>query len=224
MKRLCLAILSLLWIVYGADAKGSHQLGLMPSLNVNLKLPRDWSLNFKAESRQALYQGDFDFDYLLTDLSMVASTRIRIHATLGGGYLTRITPDDTRHRAIQQVSFSRRYEFFRLAHRVSTDQTFSKLRSPEFRFRYRITSEIPLEGRTLDPKEFFLKFSNEYLNAFQSREYDLEIRTAAYLGYALNPLAKLELGIDYRIDSFLNTPPRNRYWVGFNFYQSIPER
>lgn len=223
MKRLCLALLSLFWVAYGADAQGSHQLGLMPSLNVNLKLPRDWSLNFKAESRQSLYQGDFDFDYLLTDLSLVASTRIRINTTLGGGYLTRIAPDDTRHRAIQQISFSRRYEFFRLAHRVSADQTFGKLRSPEFRFRYRITSEIPLEGRTLDPREFFLKISNEYLNAFQSGEYDLEIRTAAYVGYAINPFAKLEMGIDYRADSFLSDSPRNRYWLGLNFFQSLGE-
>ncbi|NCU31381.1 MAG: DUF2490 domain-containing protein, partial [Candidatus Moranbacteria bacterium] len=203
-------------------AQSSNQLGILPSLNINKRLPKDWSLNFKAESRQKLYQDNFNYDYLLTDVSIIVANRIRLNTVLAGGYLVRITPDEVKHRTIQQVSITQRHEFFRLAHRLSMDQTLSNLEDTEFRFRYRVSSEIPLEGLTLDPKEFFLKVSNEYLNSLQGKDYDLEIRGAAFLGYALTSNSKMELGLDYRADSFIINNLRNRFWLGINFFQNIP--
>jgi len=40
-------------------------------------------------------------------------------------------------------------------------------------------------------------------------------------GYEFSPSNKLELGLDYRLDSFLNDKTRNRFWIGINFYQRI---
>jgi hypothetical protein len=199
----------------------SFQLGALPSLNFNAKLPKDWSLNFKAESRQALYNENFDYDYLRTDISLGGGKKIGINTTLSMAYLMRIDNNSISHRAIQQLSFVRRYTGFRLSHRIAADQTFSKHESTEIRLRYRLSSEIPLQGQSLDPKEFFLKLSNEYLNAFERDDYDLEIRLAAFIGYALSATSKLEIGFDNRLDSFILNGTRNRLWIGINFYQAL---
>ncbi len=213
----------LLLFLCGSDAftQGNASLGLLPSVNINKKLQRDWSLNFKAESRQALFHDGFAYDYLLTDLSLAAATKTGINTTVAAGYLIRLDGEAARHRAFQQLSIVRRYTFFRLSHRFSSDQTFQKDQNTEYRLRYRISSEIPLAGRSVDPGEFFLKINNEYLNSIEGKEYDLEIRGATFIGYAITPSNKLELGLDYRIDSFLDGLPRNRFWVGVNFYQSL---
>jgi hypothetical protein len=204
-----------------AQAQASHQLGLLPSINLNKKLPKDWSLNFKAESRQSMYRGGFDYEYLLTDVALVAAKKIGINTSAAAGYLMRIDAEGVRHRAIQQISFVKRYAGFRLSHRVSADQTFENGDAPEYRLRYRLSSEVPLQGLSLDPKEFFLKLSNEYLGSMQHDDLDLEIRAAAFIGYAISPKQKLELGLDYRLDSFIHGQARNRYWIGLNFYQSL---
>jgi hypothetical protein len=199
----------------------------LPSLNLNKKLPKDWSVNFKAESGHRLSNGnfnskiDFDYDYLLTDLSLIFAKKIGINASVAGGYLIRINNENISNRAIQQISFIKRYPAFRLSHRISADQTFRAESNTEFRFRYRLSSEIPLEGQTLDPKEFFIKTNNEYLNSFHGETYDLEVRIAGFLGYAFSPKSKFEFGLDYRIDSFIENNTRNRIWLGLNFYQSL---
>lgn len=202
-------------------AQSSYQFGLLPSLNINKKLQKDWSLHFKAESRQALINGDFNYEYLLTDLSLIAATKIGINTTIAGGYLMRIDEDQIKNRVIQQISYVKRYPGFRLSHRISADQTFQQDDQTEVRLRYRLSSEIPLSGQSLDPGEFFLKVNNEYLNSFQGDEYDLELRFAAFLGYAPGLANKLEIGVDYRLDSFIDHNPRNRFWISLNFFQTI---
>ncbi len=213
----------LLLLIWGSNAftQSNALIGLLPSVNINKKLQRDWSLNFKAESRQALFHDGFAYDYLLTDLSLAAATKTGINTTIAAGYLIRLDGEAVRHRAFQQLSIVKRYSYFRLSHRFSSDQTFQQGDDAEYRLRYRITSEIPLEGRTVDPGEFFLKLNNEYLNSLEGKEYDLEIRGATFIGYAISSLSKLELGLDYRIDSFLGGLPRNRFWIGVNYYHSI---
>jgi hypothetical protein len=201
-------------------AQSSYELGVLPSVNFNKKLPKDYSVNFKTESRQSLFKEEFSYDYLLTDISLGVSKRVGINTTVSIGYLLRIEDDGIKPRTIQQASYINRFSYFNLAHRLSADQTFDN-QETEFRFRYRLSAEIPLNGQSLDPREFFLKFSNEYLNAFQGSIYDLEVRGAGFIGFAISPSSKLELGVDYRIDSFLNNNPRNRFWTAINFYQSL---
>ena len=78
-----------------------------------------------------------------------------------------------------------------------------------------------MNGESIDPKEFYLKFNNEYLNAFERREYDLEIRFSPLLGLKLNERNQLELGLDYRLDSFLENKTRNHFWTSINWYLKL---
>jgi hypothetical protein len=208
-------------------AQSTYQFGVLPALNFNNKLKNNWSLNAKIESRQLLQRGVFsvnadkEYKYVLTDFSLILAKKVGLNSRVAGGYLLRFEDGELFHRFIQQYITVRRMSGFRLAHRVLSDQTFSKSEKPEFRLRYRITSEIPLNGESVDPKEFYLKINNEYLNSVQESEYDLEIRLIPLLGYDLSDSFKIETGLDYRVNSFLNNNTRHSLWMSLNFFIEI---
>jgi hypothetical protein len=221
MKKYILSAIIIVLISFSGLAQSTSEIGLLPTINLNKKLQKDWSLNFKTESRQSLIKEEFNYDYLLTDISFAASKKIGINTSIAMGYLIRVEQDGVKNRISQQITFVKRYSSLKLSHRLLSDQTFKNNDNTEIRFRYRLSSEIPLQGNTLDLNEFFLKISNEYLNSLYQNSYDLEIRGAVFLGYTISGLGKLELGLDYRLDSFIEGTARNRYWIGLNVYISF---
>ncbi|WP_462318009.1 DUF2490 domain-containing protein [Marinilabilia sp.] len=221
MKIPPLLLLLFILFPFEALAQSQNEIGFLPSINFNKKLPRDWAVNFKVESRQSLYKEGLKYDYLLTDFALAGDKKIGINTKIAAGYLLSKFNGGIKNRFFQQLSMVKRYPTFKMAHRFSTDQTFEKDEDPEFRLRYRASAEVPLSGASLDPREFYFKINNEYLNALQARDYDLEIRVAGFIGFVITPSNKLEIGIDNRIDSFVNGNSRNRMWLSLNLYQSI---
>jgi hypothetical protein len=213
------------------NAESFYRVGTMPSVNINYGFKKGWALHFKTESRLLFQSGQFGqepfggFDYLLSDISIIGSKKTGLNTNLAGGYLVRITEFDVIHRTIQQFSIVRQFNSIRLAHRFSADQSFNlnpnkefKLKYVEYRLRYRIAAEYPLNGQSVDPGEFYLKINNEYLYGRQNSESDIEIRIVPLLGYNFVVKSKLELGLDYRLDSFLNDKLRNSFWVNINWF------
>lgn len=100
-----------------------------------------------------------------------------------------------------------------MAHRFALDQTESQNAPTKFRIRYRATLELPLSGTSIDPKEWYLKINNEYLNSFQNKEQSLEMRVVPLVGYKFSEKSKLETGVDYRRNDFLSDDPHPTYWV-----------
>ncbi len=196
----------------------SNQLGLLPSLNLRKNFPLNWSATIRVESRQSVFREELKHEYLLTDISLVATKRITPDITLGGGYLLRVDDDGIYHRTIQQLVFSRRFPEFRMAHRFMTDQTFGNDENTRYRFRYRMSAEIPLQGQTIDVKEFFLRANNEYNNLLHGGKYDLEVRFVALVGYSISPKNEVEMGVDYRVSGFVSGAARNRVWLNINFF------
>ncbi|MEO1049264.1 MAG: DUF2490 domain-containing protein [Bacteroidota bacterium] len=210
-----------------ALAQNTYQVGTLPAINVNKKISDRWKLNFKWESRQGISNGSFggesisSFDYILSDLSLIGSTRIGLGNSLAMGYLIRLRENRSVHRSIQQYTIIRRYSKFRLAHRIASDQTYDPLEATAFRLRYRIGGEFPLRGETINPREFYLKVNHEYLHALQQGEYDLEIRAVPLLGYMIRDDRKLEIGTDYRLRSFLDGGSDHVFWISINCFISI---
>ena len=208
-------------------SQSNFQSGLLPSINLNKKLENDWSLNFKIESRQTLKQGDLGednpiaYDYALTDYSFITAKKVGLYETLAAGYLIRIRDQKPTHRFIQQYVITKQYSGLRLSHRFVADETFDEGESMELRLRYRISTLFALNGQTIDPKEFYLKVNHEYVNSFQNKEYDLEIRLIPFVGYVINKDQKFEFGLDYRINSFLENETSNRYWLSLNWFITL---
>jgi hypothetical protein len=221
----------LLFAAKEGNAQSLYRVGTMPAVNINFGLPDNWALNFKTESRLLFQSGQFGqepfrgFDYLLSDISMIVSKKTGLNTSLAGGYLIRILENQAIHRTIQQFSIVRKFNSFRLAHRFSADQSFNlnpngefQFKYVEYRLRYRIAAEFPLNGQSVDPREFYLKINNEYLYGWQNSDNDIEIRIVPLLGYNFVENSKLEFGLDYRLDSFLNNTARNSFWLSINWF------
>ncbi len=221
MKNCLLLISSIVLFLTQANAQIKTQFGVLPTLNLNKKLDRDWSANFKTSGRQSIFSETLNYDYQLTDFSLVIAKKIGINTKIALGYLLRVEDGVLSSRAIQQINFVRQHFAYKLAHRLRCDQTFKNNGPTKIRFRYRLSSELPLNGQSSDPKELFLKFNNEYLHSFTRLNYDLELRGAGLIGYVFTTKSKAECGIDYRIDSFINDYPQSKIWLSFNFYQSL---
>jgi hypothetical protein len=172
-------------------------------------------------------QGEFggnvssDAYFLLTDFALSVSRKTGLKNALAGGYLVRLREGQVFHRFIQQYTMVKRYETFRMANRLSSDQTFSSDEPWELRLRYRITAEIPLNGQSIDPGEFYLKLNNEYLNSWQEKEPDLEVRLVPLAGFVFRDNNKLEFGLDYRLSSFIDGSSRNSFWLNIGWYVKV---
>jgi hypothetical protein len=205
-------------------AQSTYEAGLLPAINLNKKLKNDWSFNSRIESRQLFLTGGSNedrvrqYEYVLTDISLLTAKKVGLNSRIAGGYLVRFEDGETIHRFSQQFTIVQRMSAFRLAHRFLIDQTISPIEKTEFRLRYRVTAEIPLNGKSVDPKEFYLRLNNEFVNSLQDSNYDLEIRLVPLLGYALNTKNKVEIGLDYRIESFLDNSPNQNYWASLNWF------
>ena len=223
LKYLVLLYVGLL-LAYTVSAQSTYQIGLLPSLNLNKKLEKDWSLNLKIESRQLIQRGNFEgfvdpgYEYVLTDNTLVAAKKTGFNSRVAGGYLMRFRGKELIQRAIQQYSVVQKMNGYRLAHRFVTDQTFVPNQQTEFRLRYRLTSEIPLNGQSVDQNELYLKINNEVLNSWRSSDYDLEIRVIPFLGWIVSANTKIEFGLDYRVNSFLTNNARHTFWTALSCF------
>lgn len=226
MKYIAAIFLLLSFIVNGS-AQSNYLLGILPSLNLNKGISSEWSLNLKTESRIRFLQGEYGENAIsgihlqLADIALTGSRKTGLNNAIAGGYLIRLRGSQAYHRFIQQFTLVKRLEAFRLAHRFSSDQTFNSDEPWELRLRYRITAEIPLNGQSVDPGEFYLKLNNEYLNSWQEGEPDLEIRLVPLAGFEYTDNNKLELGIDYRLSSFVDGNARSSFWINIGWFLKV---
>lgn len=206
-------------------AQNRFQTGALPAVNFNKGLNELYSLNFKIESREQFWGGEvgtneaFDHQHLLTDLTLIGSRRVGLSEKVNFGYMLRLEDGETIHRTIQQFTFISRLRAFNLGHRLVTDQTFAPEESTSFRLRYRLSTELPLDGDKADPGEFYLKLNNEFLQSWQQNNKPLlEYRFSPFLGYFIDEAHKLEIGLDYRNQSILVEPTRHSFWLSVNWF------
>jgi len=205
-------------------AQMQTRVGLLPTVNYNQKINKDWDINFRFESRHFVFENNtpessnFKYDYSLSDISALVARKAGLNSKFVVGVLTRFEPDAVTYRTIQQFIFQTKIKSFRLVHRIATDQTFSSNEATEFRLRYRVSAEIPLSGQKLDVKEFYFKFNTEVLNGVQDNVYDLEFRLVPNIGYVINEQQKIELGLDNRLDSFIDNQTRLISWITINWF------
>jgi len=225
LKKVHYILVFCLLASFGVQSQSVTNIGVIPKLNIKKKFENLWSVNLEIAPRIELAEGSSTFQvenstfYTLTDVTTIVSRTVGVSNSIGAGYLTRIEEDqNTSHRLIQQYVLIDYHETYRVAHRFRTDQTFREGRAPTFRARYRISSDIALEGQSVDPSEFYFKISNEYLGILRDQANDIEIRLTPTLGYNLKNKNKIEVGVDYRIDSFINSAPDHRYWIQVAYY------
>ena len=198
-------------------AQDNVQWGTLPSVNVNIGLENDWKANLNWESRQVFEDDGLAFG--LSDFSLLLARKVGLNNSLAGGYLIRLHPEYTAHRSIQQFTLVQVLPSLRLAHRFAADQTFRTGRAPQWRIRYRIATELPLNGQEVDPREAYFKINHEYLHLFREGSYELDVRLVPTIGYAFTDNNKLEAGWNVRTDGFLSGTPDHTIWFGVSWYR-----
>lgn len=219
----------LVFLIHGIlPAQRTTQWGTLPVANLNVKLADSWELNAKWETRQLYYTAvdgenlGQKFDFLLSDQAIVLAHKVGLNSKVAGGYLLRFRGTEVVHRSLQQFSIVQRLREFRLAHRLATDQTYFRNDPLEFRLRYRLSTEFAFNGQAVDPKEWYFKLNNEYLASWQGTNFDLEVRIIPTLGYRFTQKQRLECGLDFRQDSFLDGGPgRHRWWGVVAWYHKV---
>ena len=199
-------------------------LGGIPQLNLNKILSEKWRLNLKIESRNKFYEFGKEFENLTkfqninNDYSIIFSKRVGLSNSLAGGLLLRSGDKYFKSRYIQQLTFVNQYTFFRIAQRLLLDQTIRVNRPFEIRFRYRMTFELPINGRSIDNDEWYLKLNHEFLNCFKNKKYNLELRASPLLGFKFSDQNKFEFGFDYRNESLFPQISKHQFWLSLNWF------
>lgn len=228
MKRFYLFYLFL--FMSFASSFGQNQqfsTGFFPELSLTKKLKNDQKITFKIEHQDILYTNsgeqrqELQFTHYRTDLMSFYDLKLNPSKSIALGVFHRIQEGANANRIIQQFASVNRLRGLKLAHRLRTDQTFTKGESIEVRLRYRIAAEIPLSGSTLDQGEHYLLLSNEPILSLQEGEFEIENRLIFSLGKLLTSSQKLEWGIDYRTDGFIQEGFRTRLWAKVGYFYSF---
>ncbi|RYY29263.1 MAG: DUF2490 domain-containing protein [Chitinophagaceae bacterium] len=227
MRRYLLLFLFVSFCTVKLFSQQNYRAGTLTQANVNFSLPRDFKLNTKLEARQIFSKKEPSkkatngLRYERTDLQLVLTKKVSADNSIGGGYLVRLEDGRFTHRLIQQFNSVRKLEVVTLAHRVVLDESFRSDDPVEIRLRYRLGLEKALNGRSIDPKEFYLKLNNEYLGIFSRENSDLEIRASGAIGYNARDNNKVELGLEYRINEFYTAAKAQQYWLTISWFMSI---
>lgn len=209
-------------------ANAQNRFGIMPQFNGSFKVGDLLKVNSKLENRFIFYQNPANdlggrSEYERTDIELVAAASRGYLKNFGVGYLVRRTDIDGKflHRLIQQYSLGQKIGGLQFAHRFRTDQTFEKDEEVQYRLRYRISFEKPLSGLQVDPREYYLKFNNEYLGVLQARKTNLEIRLLTAIGYNHSEDDQIELGLDYRAENIIGNSTENLLWLTIGWYHKF---
>lgn len=202
--------------------------GFFPEMALSHSFTEKYSSTFKIESQHITFNNEdsepntWRYAQSLTDFQLFGGLKLSPFWKTALGYQYRVESEAfNSHRFIQQVAFVQNSRAVRFGHRVRTDQTFEPEVDMEFRIRYRFSSEIPMEGLTLDPQEFYLILSDEIIYSIQSWESEIENRLVGSLGYFFSKKSKLEAGLDWRIDRLVAPGIRNRLWFKVGYFLNI---
>lgn len=220
-------VLIIYFIVANATAQENQTFftGIFPEISLTKKISDVNKLNFKIENQRVLFDNrdkeNPQFTHYRTDLMMFFDHSIRPGVSMALGIFHRFQENENSNRIIQQFAVLQRMRNLRINHRIRTDQTFTRNDDLELRMRYRISGEIPLQGKIVDPKEFYLVISEELIFSYKGGDFEIENRVALALGKLYNSREKLEWGVDYRTDGFIQDGFRTRLWGKISYFYNF---
>ena len=207
-----------------ALAQSSYKGGVQPEVKPSISFQNDWKLNGKISSRVLFFEGSKTQsitginDYDRTELELILTKKTSSSTSWGGGYLIRNQNGDFKHRLIQQFSIDNDYGDLNLEHRFRFDETFQKGEAVDYRFRYRIGFEKPLNSKN---EKTYIFLNNEYIPSLQKDEFEMELRLLPGIGYKLNDNNKLEVGIDFRIENLFKDSHKQIYLLNLSWSPSF---
>ena len=173
-----------------------------PSLTFSFQQGSRWGFNTILNQRSVIYEKG---EALHVQAAQFVTYEIGFYSQLGVGVMYRELFDEDRPeelRTTQQYVFARKYNALKIAHRGRWDQRWRADRLTH-RWRYRLSSSLPLNGLRTDSSEFYLTGSWETLFiAENGATPEFDQRFSIGLGQQVNKNIKLQLVTTYRIEDF----------------------
>lgn len=198
--------------------------GFFPEMAISHS-QKSWQYTLKIESQNYFYNAQSPEQWSAgrkqNDFQVFADYKVTPLISVSGGYQYRLLSDqDNTHRLIEQIGFVQKASRMRIGHRIRLDQMFLE-EGIQWRFRYRFSTEIPLNGHSLDPTEYYLLGQAEAIASFEPGEKDLENRLYMAMGYVFKNAYKIQMGPDYRTDKYFIDGFRNRIWWKIGLFVKI---
>lgn len=193
---------------------------VQPSLNISWQTGNRWSFNSVMEQRNSTYDG---VDALHIQAAQFVGYEVGFYSQIGFVVMYRELFDDSRPEEVrftEQYVYKRKYNALKVAHRVRWDQRLRGDRTTH-RWRYRLSSSLPLNGFATDVSEYYLTASLETVFIAEKAErpgYDQ--RFSLGLGRQLSKNLKLQLVTEYRFEDFTANTERLLF-LNLGMYYSI---
>lgn len=178
---------------------------------VNTKFNSRWKLNIGVANRNLLTRDvanePISFDARHIQVEMNSGYEVGFYSTLGGGIMYRFNTlqgIDAKNelRLTQQFSIAKTYNALRIVHRFKTDQRIFNS-TTEHRFRYRLSTDFPLQGLQLDTGEFYVVASTETVfNSGNKITPMWDQRFVTALGNQVSKSLKAQIDIEYRFENW----------------------
>jgi hypothetical protein len=185
--------------------------GVLPVINQTGRISQKFNYNlfvsttidaFKSLQNNTNYPAKDLQLYLQPSIIYLASPSLNFAASYTYQRNNPITPDFTNeHRLWQQMIYSFPVGTGRLTNRFRLEERFiqSKNTAPHTlatRVRYQLGLNMPLQGKTLDEKEFYLNTYNEFYFSLTGTKNATFSENWSYLGigYNLGKMGRIELG------------------------------
>ena len=203
---------------------GQDQVGVMPRISISKSINQRIKLQTLVENRvgfRTTAEGK-QINRELTDFMISIADKNANGARIIAAYTFRTGESGQLHRLSQYMSFVDDRGNHRLANRIGMDQSFTSGSSMVLRFRYRFVWEKSLNGGKINANEFYLKFGSELIYSINPNLKNLiEFRLLPHLGYEINASSKLEVSIDHRFRSVIDSISDSRSWIKLSWYHSL---
>ena len=212
MKRLFLILLGSSMSLYGnLQAQDLYLPGVMPTLSVTMPVAKKIDFNFtsfcvfnvtdgKVGTTPYVSQGRL----LLVQPSLIYKFSPKLNVSASWAYIAP-NPFTPKHGTVfcpwQQVAFNHKVGNGKINHRLRLEELFKEKENLNqyyraTRLRYQLGYQVPLQGKTLDKREFYLNVNHEsfvntsgtFFKPF-SENWDY-----AGVGYVLPDKSKIEVG------------------------------
>lgn len=203
-KNIILVIL----LVYSHKSVSQNNIGSWNIINITMKANNKWSFFTEGQIRSLSFYDDFHYYELKVGLTYKIKPNFSVTTGIGdynthsegGDFVSPIQNNEIRTWV--QANLKNPFDYVIFEHRYRAEQRFTS-NGYRNRFRYRLSAVIPLQGKKIEPKTFYLSAWNEIF--FTDKEPFFE-RNRIFIGggYEFSKNLAVQTGYIYQFDYKIN--------------------
>lgn len=182
-----------------------------PKIALNYRVANNFKQNFAIGQRTYIFENEaIAFRVRQLDLVHFSNLKIKDNQSIAFGIQYRFRENfeadkQNELRLTQQYNFTFNPRIVRYGHRFRSEQRITSDLTI-YRFRYRFTLDLPLQGEQLDIGEtYFIGNLETLLSIAKSNLPEYDQRFTVNIGWLLKEKTKLQTGVEYRFEDYTHT-------------------